>query len=240
MALFGEKYGEVVRVVTMGQDGNRAYSMELCGGIHVDRTGDIGTFAIVSEAAVAAGIRRVEALTGQAALDHLSGQGDLLRTAAIALKTTPTDLPARVATMVEERRRLEREISDLRRQVASGGGGDAGTKTVNGVAFAARLLDGMPAKELKPMADALKTEIGSGVVALVAVNDGKGSVVVGVTDDLRDRLNAVDLVRAAAQAMGGKGGGGRPDMAQAGGPDGAQADAALKAVELAMEADEVA
>ncbi len=236
MALFGEKYGETVRVVTMGQDGNRAYSMELCGGIHVDRTGDIGTFAIIGESAVAAGVRRIEALTGQAAVDHLAGQEALLQSAAAALKTAPADLPARIASMVEDRRRLEREISDLRRRLASGeqSGGDA--KTIDGISVASRLIEDVPAKELKPMADALKQQLGSGVVALVAVNDGKGSVVVGVTPDLTARLNAVDLVRAAASAMGGKGGGGRPDMAQAGGPDGSRAAAALEAVEAAIGA----
>ena len=236
MALFGEKYGDTVRVVTMGQDGNRAYSMELCGGIHVDRTGDIGTFAIIGESAVAAGVRRIEALTGQAAVDHLAGQEVLLQSAAAALKTAPADLPARIASMVEDRRRLEREISDLRRRLASGeqSGGDA--KTIDGISVASRLIEDVPAKELKPMADALKQQLGSGVVALVAVNDGKGSVVVGVTPDLTARLNAVDLVRAAASAMGGKGGGGRPDMAQAGGPDGSRAAAALEAVEAAIGA----
>ena len=236
MALFGEKYGETVRVVTMGQDGNRAYSMELCGGIHVDRTGDIGTFAIIGESAVAAGVRRIEALTGQAAVEHLAGQEALLQSAAAVLKAAPSEVPARIASMVEDRRRLEREISDLRRRLASGeqAGGDA--KTIDGISVASRLIEDVPAKELKPMADALKQQLGSGVVALVAVNDGKGSVVVGVTPDLTARLNAVDLVRAAASAMGGKGGGGRPDMAQAGGPDGSRAAAALEAVEAAIAA----
>ncbi|MEQ9812949.1 MAG: alanine--tRNA ligase [Azospirillaceae bacterium] len=236
MALFGEKYGDTVRVVSMGRDGNRTYSMELCGGIHVRRTGDIGALTIVGEGAVAAGVRRVEALTGEAALAHLAGRRRLLDETAATLKTTPGDLPGRVAALVEERRRLERELADLRRKLAAGGGSSAGpeTRQVAGVAFAGQVLDGVPAKELKPMADELKGRLGSGVVALAAVNDGKASLVVGVTDDLTGRFDAVALVRAGAAAIGGKGGGGRPDMAQAGGPDGAAAGKAIAAIEHAL------
>jgi len=236
MALFGEKYGDTVRVVSMGSDGNRTYSMELCGGIHVRRTGDIGAFTVIGEGAVAAGVRRVEALTGEAALSHLAERRRLLDETAASLKTTPGDLPGRVAALVEERRRLERELADLRRKLAAGGAASSGpeTRRVAGVAFAGQVLEGVPAKELKPMADELKGRLGSGVIALAAVNDGKASLVVGVTDDLTDRFDAVALVRAGAAAIGGKGGGGRPDMAQAGGPDGAGAGKAIAAIEDAL------
>jgi len=237
MALFGEKYGDTVRVVSMGMDGNRTYSMELCGGTHVRRTGDIGAFRLVGEGAVAAGIRRVEALTGAAAIDYDERRDALLTAAAATLRTTPEELPDRLAQLVEERRRLEREVAELKRKLASGGGAAAGgpaVKEVAGVRFAGRVVQDLPPKELKPMADEIKKQLGSGVAALVAVNDGKASIVVGVTDDLTGRISAVDLVRAGAQALGGKGGGGRPDMAQAGGPDGAKGDAAIAAVEQAL------
>jgi alanyl-tRNA synthetase len=240
MALFGEKYGDEVRVVSMGglsPDANREYSIELCGGTHVRRTGDIGLLKIVSEGAVSAGVRRIEALTGKGALDYLDEQEKLLHQTAAALKATPAEVPARVLSLVEERKRLEKELADLRRQVAMGGGAGpagAGVKEVADVKFAARVLDGMPAKELKPMADDLKKQIDSGVVALVAVNDGKASLVVAVTDDLIGRFSAVDLVKVGAAALGGKGGGGRPDMAQAGGPDGGRAGDAVAAIEQAL------
>ncbi|NNG03999.1 MAG: alanine--tRNA ligase, partial [Inquilinus sp.] len=236
MALFGEKYGETVRVVGMGREGNRFYSTELCGGTHVGRTGEIGSFRIIGEGAVAAGVRRIEAVTGAGAVEHQQRQEALLAEAASALKATPADLPGRIAALVEERRRQEREIADLRRALATGGG--AGTappvKQVEGIDFSGRVLEGVPAKDLKPMADDIKTSLGSGVVALVAVNDGKASLVVGVTDDLTARLDAVALVRAGAAAVGGKGGGGRPDMAQAGGPEGGKAGDALAAIEAAL------
>jgi alanyl-tRNA synthetase len=240
MALFGEKYGEEVRVVEMGGNGER-YSVELCGGTHVARTGDIGLFKIVSESAVAAGVRRIEAVVGAAAEARVEDEEALLDRAAFELRIAPAELPARIAQLVEERKRLERELSDLRRKVATGGGGAAATegalaKEVAGVKFAARKLDGVPAKELKPMVDDLKRKLGSGVIAIVAVENGKASLVVGVTPDLTARLNSVDLVRVGATALGGKGGGGRPDMAQAGGPDAAQADAALAAIEKAVAA----
>ncbi len=246
MALFGEKYGDEVRVVSMGGPyggPEQDYSVELCGGTHVQRTGDIGIFKIAAEGAVAAGVRRIEALTGKGAAHYLAGREQLLGEAASTLKVRPEDVPSRVATLVEERRKMERELTDLRRQLALSGAmhgegakADAGsaTKQVNGVAFAARVVDGLPAKDLKPMADELKRQIGSGVVVLVATSEGKASIVVGVTDDLTGRISAVDLVRAGAEACGGKGGGGRPDMAQAGGPDAALAHAAVEAIEKAV------
>jgi alanyl-tRNA synthetase len=240
MALFGEKYGDEVRVVSMGgrdPDANKEFSIELCGGTHVRRTGDIGLFKIVGEGAVAAGVRRIEALTGYGAAAYLNEREHLLHQTAAALKATPSEVPARVAALVDERRKLEREVADLRRQIAMGGGSGpagGGEKEVAGVKFAARVLDGMPAKDLKPMADEMKKQVGSGVIALIAVNEGKASLVVAVTEDLTGRFSAVDLVKAGAAAVGGKGGGGRPDMAQAGGPDGANANDAIAAIEQAM------
>ena len=238
MALFGEKYGDAVRVVSMGEDGNRAYSMELCGGTHVRRTGDIGTFKLVGEGPLAAGVRRLEALTGSAAIAHMDRQERLLADAAAAIKTTPVELPARVAALAEERRRLERQVSELRRRLAGGAGAgeSADVKEIAGVRFTARVLADVPAKELKPLADDLKRKLGSGVVALIAAGDGKASIVVGVTEDLTDRLDAVELVRAGSAALGGKGGGGRRDMAQAGGPDAAKADDALRSIESGIAA----
>jgi alanyl-tRNA synthetase len=238
LALFGEKYGEEVRVVTMGDGADGTYSVELCGGTHVFRTGDIGYFQVTGESAVAAGVRRIEAVTGAAAVEHAKQQSSKLRAAAAALKAAPDDLPERIASLVDERRRLDREVSDLRRQVAMGGGEQASeapeAKDIGGIALSARTLDGVPAKELKPLVDSLKTKLGSGVVAVVSVIEGKASLVVGVTDDMTDRVNAVDLVRAGSAAVGGKGGGGRPDMAQAGGPDGAAAAQAIAAIEEAI------
>jgi alanyl-tRNA synthetase len=242
LALFGEKYGEEVRVVSMGGEevdkAGGVYSTELCGGTHVRRTGDIGLFKIVSESAVAAGVRRIECLTGQAALDYLAAQDRALREAAARLKVRPADVAEQAEALMQQRRKLEREVSELTRKLAAGGGGSAGAgpdaKEVAGIKFASRVLDGVSPKELKPLADQLKAQIGSGVVALVAVNDGKASLVVGVTDDLTDRFNAVDLVRAGSEAMGGKGGGGRPDMAQAGGPNADAANDAVSAIEGAL------
>ena len=243
MALFGEKYGDEVRVVSMGGphgELDRDYSIELCGGTHVRRTGDIGVFKIVSEGAVAAGVRRIEALTGTGAKAWLSERDHLLTEAASVLKVKPDEVPARVAVLVEERRKMERELAELRRQVAMSGGANAEggneAKDVAGVKFAARVVDGLPAKDLKPMADELKKQVGSGVVVLIASNEGKASIVIGVTDDLTGTLSAVDLVRVGAEALGGKGGGGRPDMAQAGGPDASLAPAAIEAIEKAIAA----
>jgi alanyl-tRNA synthetase len=247
LALFGEKYGEEVRVVSMGgadeakgrdADGQvRAFSTELCGGTHVRRTGDIGFFKIVGESALAAGVRRIEAVAGAAAVDTVRRQDDVLSQAAAALKAAPADLAARIDALLDDRKRLERELTELRHKMATGGAGEGPeAREVGGVAFASRLLADVPPRDLKPMADALKTRVGSGVVALISVNQGKASLVVGVTDDLTGRVSAVDLVRAGSAAVGGKGGGGRPDMAQAGGPDGAAAEAALTAIEAQLAA----
>ncbi|RAU21483.1 alanine--tRNA ligase [Paramagnetospirillum kuznetsovii] len=229
MALFGEKYGEEVRVVSMG-----AFSTELCGGTHARRTGDIGGFKIVGESAVAAGVRRIEAVTGPAFLAWAQGQEDLLARAAEVLKAAPADLPARISAMIEDRRKLERDLAETRKQLATGGGQGATTKTVAGLTFAGKVLDGVPAKDLKGMADEIKKQIGSGIIALVAIADGKASIVVCVTDDLTARHSAVDLVRIGSEALGGKGGGGRPDMAQAGGPDASAAQAAIDKIEAAI------
>jgi alanyl-tRNA synthetase len=238
LALFGEKYGDEVRVVSMGgaTDSGAHYSTELCGGTHVHRTGDIGLFVITSESAVASGVRRIEAVTGQAALDHVNSQASLLSKAASALRTGTADLPARVTALIEERRRLERELADARKKLATGGGGGAADaiSEIGGVRFIGRAVDDVPPRELKPMVDSLKQQLGSGVAAVVSSSDGKASLAVGVTEDLTDRINAVDLVRAGSAAVGGKGGGGRPDMAQAGGPDGAKAAAAIAAIEAAL------
>jgi alanyl-tRNA synthetase len=237
MALFGEKYGDEVRVVAMGGSDNAPFSVELCGGTHVARTGDIGPFRIVSESAVAAGVRRIEAVAGQAALDLMELTESLLDAAAKALNVAPVQLPERIAALLDERKRLETELSEMRRKMAIGGTGgaaEAGHKDVGGIAYAGRVLDGVPARELKSFADDLKKQLGSGVVALCSNADGKASLVVGVTDDLTDRLDAVALVRVGSEVLGGKGGGGRPDMAQAGGPDAGKADEALAAIEAAL------
>jgi len=244
MALFGEKYGEEVRVLSMGgadpEDAKRPYSLELCGGTHVGQTGEIGFFKIVGESALAAGVRRIEAVTGEAALAYAEEQEALLAAVAGTIKAAPAELPGRVSQLLDERRKLEREVAELRRKLAAGGGGSGAAepevREVAGVKLIARLLSDLPAKELKPLADDLKKKLGSGVVALVATQDGKVSLVVGVTDDLKDKLDAVTLVRAGAAAVGGKGGGGRPDMAQAGGPDAANAAQALTAIEAALAA----
>jgi alanyl-tRNA synthetase len=243
LALFGEKYGEEVRVVSMGGvDGGRSYSTELCGGTHVRRTGDIGAFKILYEGAVAAGVRRIEALTGIGAERHAREQEALVAEAATLLRTQPAELPARIASLIEERRKLERELTEARKAAALGGGlgGGAGAaaaaphREVGGIKLASRLLDGVPAKELKGMADAMKKQIGSGVVVLVAREEGRASLVVGVTPDLTARVNAVDLAKAGSRALGGRGGGGRPDMAQSGGPDAGKAEAALAAIEQVL------
>jgi alanyl-tRNA synthetase len=237
MALFGEKYGDEVRVVSMGLPvaNEHAYSLELCGGTHVKRTGDIGMFKIVSEGAVSSGVRRIEALTGADAAKYMSARENVLTTVAADLKAVPEDVPARVKALQEERRRLEREVSDLRKKLATAGsgaasGGDA-FKEVNGVKLALRALDGIPAKELKGMVDELRDQMGSGIVALVSGDGGKASIVVGLTEDLTAKFSAVDLVRIGVEKLGGKGGGGRLDMAQGGGSDPSQADAALAAIE---------
>ena len=237
MALFGEKYGDEVRVVSMGTPRalDHSFSVELCGGTHVRRTGDIGMFKIIGETALAAGVRRIEAVTGAAAEVFVAEEERCLKATAQILNTGIADVPDRVAALIEERRRLERELSESRRALAtSGGGAAAEVRDVAGIRFSARLVPGMPAKELKSLADELKKQLGSGVVALVATAEGKASLVVGVTEDLTPKVNAVDLVRIGAQALGGAGGGGRPDMAQAGGPEPANAEAALAAIEDAL------
>jgi alanyl-tRNA synthetase len=244
MALFGEKYGDEVRVVRMGtalhgDKQGKAYSVELCGGTHVSATGEIGLVRVVSEGAVAAGVRRLEALTGDAARRYLDEQERRLKAAAAALKVAPADVVSRLEAVLDERKKMERELADARRQLALGGGaGGAGggeAETVAGVGFLGRVVSGVTPKDLKPLADEGKKSLGSGVVVFVGTSeDGKASVVVGVTDDVKDRFSAVDLVRAASAAIGGQGGGGRPDMAQAGGPDGSKAAEAVAAVKAAM------
>ncbi len=239
MALFGEKYGEEVRVVMMGAgEGNRpAYSIELCGGTHVTRTGDIGLFRITSEGALAAGIRRIEAATGPLALAFgREREGKLAETAAL-LKTAPLDVPGRVAALIEERRRLEAKLSELQRRLVTGAAGEEETaEEIGGVRFLARNVGEVPPRELKNLADALQKKIGGGVVALVSTAEGKASVVVSVAPELTARFDAVRLVREAAAQLGGKGGGGRPDLAQAGGPEAGRAAEALAAVRAALAA----
>ncbi|HEY1612202.1 MAG TPA: alanine--tRNA ligase [Rhizomicrobium sp.] len=232
-ALFGEKYGDEVRVLTMGLDDAKAYSVELCGGTHVRRLGDIGLFTILSESAVASGVRRIEALTSEGARQYLTSQAEIAREAAAVLRAQPAELAQRVAQLNEERRKLERELGDARKALALAGpsrSGDDDAREIAGVKTMLRVVEGVGAKDLKSLVDDAKSKLGSGVVAFVAVADGKASLVVGVTDDLKVRISAVDLVRLGAEALGGKGGGGRPDMAQAGGPDGTKADDALKAI----------
>ena len=232
LALFGEKYGDEVRVVSMGSGENQAFSTELCGGTHVARTGDIGLFKIVGESAVAAGVRRVEAVTGQAAEAYVADLSRSLAATADLLKSSPDQVLDRVNKLIEERRDLEKQLADARRALATGGGGNsADIKEISGIKFAGKSLENVPAKDLKGLADDLKKQVGSGVVALISVNEGKASLVVGVTDDLTGSLDAVKLVKAGSEAVGGGGGGGRPDMAQAGGPDGSKAADALAAIE---------
>ncbi|OYW34451.1 MAG: alanine--tRNA ligase [Rhizobiales bacterium 12-66-7] len=237
-ALFGEKYGDEVRVVSMGTDpGNGApYSVELCGGTHVSRTGDIGIVSIVSEGAVASGVRRLEALTATTARHHLNAANAALQSASASLKTVPADLDARITALVDERRKLERDLADARKRLAMGGaGGEEPLRTVGDVKLMAKQVSGIELKDLKSLVDEGKKRLGSGVVAIVGVtDDGKAGLVVGVTADLVARFDAQKLVRAGVEALGGKGGGGRPDMAQGGGPDAAKADAALAAIESAL------
>ena len=239
LALFGEKYGDEVRVVAMGgaSGDDKPFSVEFCGGTHVRRTGDIGLFKIVGETAIASGVRRIEALTGAAAEAFVAEEEGFLHEAAAVLRTSPAELPTRLANIVEERRRLERELADARRALANAGPRrQSADKRVGDIAFDARIVDGVPGRELKSLADDLKRQIGSGVVAIVSRADGKAAIVVGVTPDLTGSFDAVELVRRGAEALGGKGGGGRADMAQAGGPEPARAEEALAAVERALTA----
>ncbi|MCB9998966.1 MAG: alanine--tRNA ligase [Hyphomicrobiales bacterium] len=238
-ALFGEKYGDEVRVVAMGraENANRAFSVELCGGTHVARTGDIGLVTIVGESAVASGVRRLEAKTGAGARHHLNEESRRLREIAHLVRAPAEDAATRLAALIEERKKMERELTDARRKLAMGGGAAeaAPFREIAGVKFLSRAVAGVEMKDLKSLADEAKKTIGSGVVAIGnASADGKGGVVVSVTSDLADRFNAVDFVRIASEKLGGKGGGGRPDMAQAGGPDGSQIPAALEAIESAL------
>jgi len=240
-ALFGEKYGDEVRVVAMGEgSGNTlGWSVELCGGTHVKRTGDIGLISGLTDSGVAAGVRRIEAFTGKAARKAAEKQVQIAKAAAAELKVPLEEIPARLSALLDERKKLERELTDARKKLAMGGGvakgSEDGVRQVNGVKLIARSVSGIELKDLRSLADEGKKQVGSGVVAIVGLSeDGKAGLVVGVTDDLTTRFNAVELVKRGAAVLGGKGGGGRPDMAQAGGPDGSKAEAALKAIEAAL------
>ena len=257
MALFGEKYGEEVRVVSMGvgengqrpaeggqtNKANKAWSVELCGGTHVTRTGDIGLIKVTAETASAAGVRRIEALTAQGAREHLALQDARVRELAAALRTKPDDVVERVKALLEERKQMERDLANAKRQLALGGGApgngaaqsDTAVRTVGKVKLMARAVQGLNPKDLRGLVDDGKKQVGSGIVAIVGVTeDGKAGLAVGVTEDLTSTYSAVDLVKVGAAALGGKGGGGRPDMAQAGGPDGSKAQAALEAIEAQL------
>ncbi len=242
MALFGEKYGEEVRVVSMGvglaeQEGKQVYSLELCGGTHVERTGDIGLIKVTSESATSSGVRRIEAVVGNAARSYLEEREKELLDAASALKVSPAQVVKRVEALVADKKKLERELAEVKKKLALGGGtnGDEpSVETIGDVNFMGRVLDGINPKELRGMIDEAKNQMGSGIVVLIAVNDGKAGVSVGVTSDLTEKYSAVDLVRIGSGVVGGKGGGGRPDLAQAGGPDGAKANQAIEAIKQAI------
>jgi alanyl-tRNA synthetase len=242
LALFGEKYGDEVRVLAMGRAGSegRSYSVELFGGTHVNATGDIGVFRIVSESAVSSGVRRIEALTGEGARQWLVAREEALKAAASVIRATPEEVPARLAALLDERKRLEKELAEAKKALALGGGSSgsaaAADEMVAGVTFFGQVLEGLDPKDLRPLLDAAKQRMGSGVAAIIAVNDGKASIAAAVTDDLMARFSAVDMVRAGVEALGGKGGGGRPDMAQGGGPDGSKAADALAAVKAVLAA----
>jgi alanyl-tRNA synthetase len=239
MALFGEKYGDEVRVLSMGRDSDADYSVELCGGTHVRALGDIQLFKIISESAVSAGVRRIEALTGEAARTWLTDRDAKLRQAAATLKASPDEVIARIASLVDERKRLERELADAKKQLAIGGvaakSEGPAPEEVNGHKFIGQVVEGFDPKGLRAAVDDMKKRLGSGIGALVAVNEGRASVAIGVTEDLAGQVSAVDLVKAAVATLGGQGGGGRPDMAQGGGPDGSKAKEALEAVKDALE-----
>ena len=241
LALFGEKYGDEVRVLSMGREEDaRFFSVELCGGTHVAATGDIALLKIIGESAVSSGVRRIEALTGEGALSWLNQRDAKLKEAASSLKAAPDEVPARIAALVENSRKLERELAEAKKALAMGGGGKAeaaGPEQVGGVNFLGQVVEGLDPKGLRGEVDAMKQRVGSGVAVLIAVNEGRGSVAVGVTDDVAGQISAVELVKAAVAALGGQGGGGRPDMAQGGGPDGAKADDALQAVRDALAKD---
>jgi alanyl-tRNA synthetase len=242
-ALFGEKYGDEVRVVSMGTrkgsgkgSAGDTYSLELCGGTHVRQTGDIGAFVSLGDSASSAGVRRIEALTGQAALDYLRGHDRVLAEVAGALKAQAQDVPARVKSLLDERKVLAAEVAQLRRDLAMAGGGEVAPEAedINGTRFLAQVLSGVTGKDLPPLIDALKARIGSGAVLLIAEADGKVAVAAGVTDDKTGDVSAVDLVKAAVAELGGKGGGGRPDLAQGGARDATHAAAAIAAAKAIM------
>jgi len=229
MALFGEKYGDEVRVVSMGTADHDAYSVELCGGTHVRRTGDIGCFRIIAETAVAAGVRRIEALTGEAADTHCRQQEQYLNAAAARLKSPPAQLAGRLQALLDARKATEREMTGLRQKIAMGDGSDV--KIVGQIKFIGRILNGIKTRDLRGIATRTRAQIDSGIIVLIAVNDGKAGLLVAVSDDLKDRISALDLVRAGAVVVGGKGGGGSSGIAQAGGPDGGKAGQAIVAIE---------
>lgn len=234
MALFGEKYGEEVRVVTMEKDGE-VYSRELCGGTHVCDTGEIGYFNIISESAVSAGVRRIECVTGKGAEEYVDAMEDKLHCACNTLKTNINDLEARIGNLLEEKKKLEAEVFNLKKTLASGGAAKSSeTEVVNGVKFIGKVIPDVHPKELKAFIDEMSQNIGSGVMVLATDKDGKASIVVGVTKDLTNKYSAVDLVRIASAAVGGQGGGGRPDMAQAGGPDASKLQQAFEEVKKAI------
>ena len=241
MALFGEKYGDEVRVLAMGQpstDDAPHYSVELCGGTHVGQLGDIALFKLIGESAVASGVRRIEALTGEAARLHLAGRDDALKMVASTLKTTPEDVPARVAAMADALKKAERELADAKKALALGGGaaGSSGpaVEQINGIGFLAQIVEGLDPKGLRGTVDDMKSRLGSGVAVLVAVNDGRASIAIGVTEDAMGQADAVSLVKLGVAALGGQGGGGRPDMAQGGGPDGGAAQSAVDAIKASL------
>ena len=245
LALFGEKYGDEVRVLAMGEDGeadNRGghYSVELCGGTHVNRLGDIGLFAITQEMAVASGVRRIEAMTGHAARHYLKEQEGMLGDIAGILKAGQKDLPNRIAGLLDEKKRLERELAEAKKTLALGGGQMIDTDTqdditeINGTKFLGKIVQGLPAKELRGLVDEGKKQIDSGVVVFIGIDEGKVGIAVGVTKDLTERFDAVSLVRLGADKLGGKGGGGRPDMAQAGGSNTDAAPEALDAIKASL------
>jgi alanyl-tRNA synthetase len=233
LALFGEKYGDEVRVLTMGKTDESHYSLELCGGTHVNALGDIALFTIVSEGAVASGIRRIEALTGEAARLWLVGRETQLKNVAAMLKTAPAEVSARIETLISERKRMEKELSEAKNALAlSGGSGPkAEAEQIGDVTFMGQVIAGIEPKALRGLADEQIKAIGTGIVAIIAANENSNTVVVAVSPALHGTVTASDLVRAATEAMGAQGGGGRPDMAQGGGPAGAElAQAALDAI----------
>jgi alanyl-tRNA synthetase len=240
IALFGEKYGDEVRVLSMGRADDDAYSVELCGGTHVAALGDIALFKIIAEAAVSSGVRRIEALTGEAARQWLTMREEQLKEIAAALKTSPDETPARVAALAHAVRKLERDLADARKALALGGGAavaPTGHEDINGIAFIGQIVDGLDPKVLRGLVDEAKARLpGEGIAAIVATNEGRAALAIGVTPALVAAHNAVDLVRAGVAALGGQGGGGRADMAQGGGPDAAAAPRALDQIRALLRA----